>query len=264
MVFRLQTEPVHIVSSSRPFVKALFHPQGIKDGYCINGYLRKNAGHERARVYGGARGDALLIWNVGGASGLPKWSSDSPYCRYDSDFNVFVTYPGFSRTREELRTLYWSYSSETQNLLSIEEGLSAAGYTKSASGWWNNRQALWTLSDGDQRWLTKYSVRIVDSAQQYVLWPIVQTIDPEVTTQLDATRSILATQPDALRLYEQAVDAWADSVQLVPPVQPVFVNPAFPFYWPVWPSPTYAFGILHPWQLSFLDALASQTVEAQP
>ena len=264
MVFRLETEPVHVVASTRPIVKALFHPQGIKDGYCINGYLRKNAGSNRARAFGGARSDALLIWNVGGQSDLPEWEPDSPYCRYESDINVFVTYPSFSVTREEFRTLHWAYASQSQSMASIEAGLEQAGYTKSALGWWRNEQGPWTLIADDQKWLTKYSVRVQDASQPVALWPIVQRLDRSITDQLDETRSIFASQPDALRLFEQAVEAYAASAQVIPAVPPVFINPVLPFYWTSWPLPAFSYAILHPWQQSFLDALIGQTVEASP
>ena len=264
MVFRLETEPVQVVASRRPFVKALFHPQGIKDGYCINGYHRKNAGNGRVRAFGTARSDALILWNVGGASGLPAWEPDSQYCRYASEINSFVTYPSFSPRRDEFRTLYWTYASGSQNLASMEVGLQAAGYSKSESGWWHNEHGPWTLVSDDQMWLTKYSVSILDSSQPFIPWTVSRPVDPSITDQLEETRSILASQPDALRLFEQAVDAWSASVQPVTSVAPLFVNSGWPFYWTVWPMPALSYGFLHPWQQAFLEALASQTVEAQP
>ena len=263
MVFRLETEPVQVVASRRPFVKALFHPQGIKDGYCINGYHRKNAGDGRTRAFGGARSDALILWNVGGLSGLPDWEPDSPYCRYASDINSFVTYPSFSPRRDEFRTLYWTYASESQNLASMEAALQAAGYAKSESGWWHNEQGPWTLVSDDQMWLTKYSVSILDSSQPVMPLTVSRPVDASITEALDETRSIFASQPDALRLFEQAVDTWSESV---PPAQtfvPVIVNHGWPFYWPVWSMPALTYGALHPWQQAFLETLAGQTVEAQ-
>ena len=264
MVFRLETEPVQVVASRRPFVKALFHPEGIKDGYCINGYHRENAGTKRVRAFSTASSNSLLLWNVGGASRLPEWEPGSPYCRYDSDINSFATHPAFSPRRDEFRTLYWTYASESQNLASMEVGLQSAGYAKSQSGWWQNAEGPWILVSDDQMWLTTYSVSIVDSSQPFLPWTVAQPVDTSITDQLDETRSIFASQPDALRLFEQAVESWSESVQPVTSVTPLFVNPWWPFYWTTWPLPAFSYGTLHPWQQAFLEALASQTVETQP
>lgn len=240
-------------------VKSLFHPQGIKDGYCINGYQRRNHGAQRKRAVSVASADSLLLWNVGGFSGLPAWSSDSPYCRYDSKIRVFETYPSFSPTRDEFRTLYWSYPAGTQDLESAEQALADSGYSRSTNGWWESDGSLWLLTSGTDKWLTKYSVAVMDYSQGLSQWPVAQPRDPQIDIDLDAARAIFATQPNALRLFEEAVETFNSYTPAAPAVPPFFVSPGLPLYWPIWPVSTYlVYGGLHPWQQTFLQALTDQ------
>lgn len=264
VVFRLDTDPVHVVAAARPMVKSLFHPQGIRDGYCINGYQKRNNGTQRRRAVGLARADALLLWNVGSFSGLPAWSSDSPYCRYDSDISSFETHPTFSPVRDEFRTLYWSYPAGTQDLKSVGQALTDAGYVRSATGWWERDENPWVLTSGDDKWLTRYSVAVLDSSQALLSWPITPSRDPQVDLDIDAARAIFATQPDALRLFEQAVDTFNANTPVVPVSPSIIVSPGLPFYWSIWPSPYLVYGALHQWQQAFLQVLPDQGESTNP
>ena len=143
----------------------------------------------------------------------------------------------------------------------METALKVAGYVRSATGWWERDENPWALISGDDKWLTRYSVAVLDSSQASLSWPIVLPRDPQVDLDIDAARAIFATQPDALRLFEQAVDAFNANTPVVPVSPSIFIAPGPPFYWSIWPSPYLVYGALHPWQQAFLQVLTDQAVD---
>ena len=144
------------------------------------------------------------------------------------------------------------------------QALTDAGYVRSATGWWGRDENPWVLTSGDDKWLTRYSVAVLDSSQASLSWPIVLPRDPQVDLDIDAARSIFATQPDALRLFEQAVDTFNSNRPVLPVSPPVFVSPGLPLYWSIWPSPYLVYGALHPWQQAFLQVLPDQGESTTP
>ena len=143
----------------------------------------------------------------------------------------------------------------------METALKVAGYVRSATGWWERDENRWVLTSGEDKWLTRYSVSVLDSSQALLQWPIIPPRRSQVDIDLDAARAIFATQPEALRLFEQAVDTFNAHTPVVPVSPSVLISPGLPFYWSIWPSPYLVYGALHPWQQAFLQVLTDQAAD---